>query len=76
MLRFKNVLLFSLWRAEPLLPQMNAIIRQQTHWQTGATQSASETKAQEAHDFSQMKHTQRKLPLGDGAGHVSCSQGL
>lgn len=76
MLRLKNLLLFSPWRTEPLPHEMNTIIHQQTHWQTGATQSACESKAQEAHVFSQMKHTNRKLPLGNGVGHVPNSQNL
>lgn len=76
MLRLKNLLLFSPWRTEPLPHEMNCIIHQQTHRQAGATQSASKSKAQEAHVFSQMKHTKRKLPLGNGAGRVPRSQNL
>ena len=76
MLRLENLLLFSPWRTESLPCEINAFINWRNHWQTGATQSASESKAQEAHVFSQMKHTKRKLPLGNGVGHVPRSQNL
>jgi len=76
MLRLKNLGFFPPWRAEPLPCKMNASIHRQTHWQIGVMQNATESKAQEVHVFSKMKHTKKKLPLGGGVGHVPCSQNL
>lgn len=54
----------------------NAITHQQTDCQTGAIQSASESKVQEAHVFPKMKQTKRKFPVGNEIRHVPCSQNL
>lgn len=76
MLSLKNLLLFFLWRTGPLLDEMNAIVLQQTRGQPGATESASESKAQKAHVFSQMEHAKRKLPQKMGVVMFPYSQNL
>lgn len=77
MLSPKNLLLiFFLWRTEPVPDEMNAIILQLKREQPGATESISESKVQKPHAFPQMKQPKRKLPQKMGVFIFPCSQKL